>query len=177
MEMVWMVVKIGLDSGCLNAWHRDENLNFLDDLKENGKIEIFVPSSISREQAETQPPKWREFYLDRIDQFEESYEIGFLGSAYLGHFRLAGDDALPRLQTIAQICFQKPLESLDSSESIDAMALEASVASGLDFFLTKDKGHFIDYGRKEKLLALGIKVRESNEEFIEEIQKLLANTA
>jgi hypothetical protein len=42
----------------------------------------------------------------------------------------------------------------------------------LDFFITKYKAHFIDDGRREELLALGIKVREPNEEFIEEIKKI-----
>lgn len=169
-----MVVRLSLDSSCLNTKKKHPILNILDELEKDGKIEIFVSTSIWREQVETQQnPEWQRKYLKRIAKMKSIYEIGFLGTMYLGHARLAGDDAFQRLIKLAQICFpNKTWETINSNEFNDVMALEAHAFFKLDFFVTLNINDFIANGKRERLSEQQIEVREPNDDFIKELEKL-----
>ena len=160
------MIKIALDSSCLNVKKTHPVLNELNTLEEERKIQFFTSTVNSREQADTnEQVEYREKYLKRIRETNQKPEVGLYGFSFFGT-AVYGDASVTK--GMENIFGQ--FEKLSDNNLYDAWLLITAIAHGCDYFLTKNTKHFVDQGRQTKIELLGIKVRLPNEQFLEELR-------
>lgn len=170
------MIKIALDSSCLNAYGKLPLINKLQQLEKDQKVEFYVPSSVWVEQITTQSPKHLPNYLKRIKESIEILELATVGRARIGKARIGITERVSIINQINSICFPSlEWSDLSYSQITDVLSIEACIAFNIDYFLTLDKKHMIDRGRKKALEELGIKVRYGRDaSFLKEISVRLA---
>jgi len=171
-----MVVRISLDSSCLNIWHQHRILNKLRKLEEQRKIEVFSSGTVWREQIrpEIKDP-YRERYQKRLEETKPISETTIFPFSFKGGVRFVTEESQRKIGQIAKICFpNKSWSELTENEKNDVRALEAHAYAGLDYFLTLNENDFIINGKKERLEEMGILVREPNDAFIKDLEMLFS---
>jgi len=169
-----MVVRISLDSGCLNVKHKHPILNKLRKLEEQERIEIFSSGTVWREQTRPEiPNNYRTRYQKRLEETKPVSETTVFPFSFKSGARFVNEESEQKIEQITKICFpNKSWNELTENEKNDVRALEAHAFAGLDYFLTLDKKDFVINGKKEELEEKGIFVREPNDAFIEELKML-----
>lgn len=164
-----MVIRISLDSNCLNIEHNDPILNKLEKLEDQGKIEFYASGSVRREQKEKLIPKnLIKLYNERLAKTK------YISETTIFPFRLddygtrfVTEESQKKIRQIWKILFpNKEWSELIPKDLNDIRILEAHAHAGLDYFLTYDK-HFIR--KKPKLETIGIFIQKPNEAFIKKI--------
>ncbi len=165
------MIKIALDTGCLNANKRHIVLNRLDELEKQGKIKL-VTSTVNEREAEKNPDQsFRDKYLHIINskdtKFGEAgrfdcsaFDIGVFGSEEIS-------DGLEKVLKRGSISDIKP------NDWFDFWLLETAITNDCDYFLTTNSRHFIDNGKREMIEELGILVRIPDDNFLKELERLI----
>jgi hypothetical protein len=170
------VIRISLDSACLNVKHKDHILNEIEALEKQGKVELYSSLTVQREQ--TRPKIKSEFRIRYEKRMEETKRLSettifpfSLERDDLSASRFVTPESKQRIEQIMKICFpNQSWNKLRDEDKTDVRILEAHAYAGLDYFLTKNTRHFIKYGRQNKLEEMGIFVREPDEAFKEELK-------
>ncbi len=159
------MIKIGLDTSCLNVKGKNNTLNQLEALEAQGKI-ILVTSTVNeKEQINTNTDEyWKDKYLKKINRKQKIFEVGRYGVSCYDQAVYADDQKCPQLEKIFS----------DKKDFYDLWLLQTACMGECDFFLTLNLKDFIDNGKKEELEKLGIKVRIPDDDFLKEINEKLA---
>ncbi|MBA7492641.1 hypothetical protein ES702_03191 [subsurface metagenome] len=166
------MIKIALDTSCLNANKRHFVLNQLEALHASGKIQLITSTVNEKEQDATNLREdWRKKYLKEINSKVKILETGKLGISSFGECVFASEEINTKLRKIL------PQRNLDGKVWYDFWLLETAVTVKCDFFLTMDTNHFIENGIGKKLeIELGIRTREPNQEFLNELNEKILNS-
>ncbi|MBI3032471.1 hypothetical protein HYY69_03280 [Candidatus Woesearchaeota archaeon] len=158
------MIKIALDTGCLNVKKKDLILNKLDELEGLGKIKLITSTVNEKEQILTnQIETFRNTYLKIINNKEKILEGGRFDISTFDNCVFSDEKIIAELAKI----FGKP--KIDSNDFFDLWLLETAIIHKCDYFLTKNSNDFIVNGKKEAIEQLGIKVREPNQDFLNEL--------
>lgn len=160
------MIKIALDSSCLNARKEHNILNKLENLEKSGKIKLVTSTVNEKEQCEKNPStEWRERYLKIINNKHKVLETGRFDISTYDNCVYGSDEANRILKEI----FPNP----SNNDFFDLWLLETALVHKCDYFLTLNAKDFIEGSRKEKIEGLGIKVREPNEDFLQKLSSLI----
>lgn len=164
------MVKVALDTGCLNARGKHPELNKLDELEKEGKITLSTSSTSRREQIETQKdPVWLDKYEKRIDELQEDNEPAMVGVSRVGMSQVASNSVPQLVEDLKKICF--PGKKLSKNDINDIEHLASAIENSADVFVTMNKKDMIDNGKREEIEKYGIKVRQPNQALIDELSK------
>lgn len=161
------MIKIALDSSCLNAKKGNDILNKLEELYSQGKILLITSTVNEREQNVTNKvEKWKSEYLKIINMREKLLEVGkWKISNWHGFVWGEGESIIKELVEIFPHA-----DDFEHGDFYDMWFLETAITHKCDYFLTLNENHFIKNGKQEKILALGIKVRKPNNDFLLELK-------
>ncbi len=163
------MILVALDTSCLNAKQTNLVLNALDELEKAGTVKTVTSTVNSREQVATNlREEYREKYLKRIAEKGPKPEVGYWGESSWGGC-VYGDKTVA--DDLVEIFGGQA--ALSRSNFFDIWLLQTAIAHRCQYFLTTNKRDFIEGGRKERIEALGIKVREPNDNFLVELQGFL----
>lgn len=172
-----MPLKISLDSNSLNTYQDNLCLNHLDNLADKGLVELYGSAAVIREQADAKRSgPYRSDDLKRIRNLKPLSEVAeFPFSLVQGGSRFWTDEIAKRLDDIAKICYSgNSYIQLSRKLRDDVRILESCIVGVMDFFVTTDKKHFINYGRKHLFYKrYRIKIREPNSYLCKEINSIL----
>lgn len=165
------IVKIALDTSCLNVKRKNLILNLVEQMEQEGKVVLVTSTVNEKEQlASNQDLRWQKEYLEKINRENKSFEVGRYGlsgygSAVYGDAR--NKDILDK--ALGEYSGQK------QSDQFDRWLIETAIVAGVDYFLTMNSNDFIVKDMQAKLEVSGIKIREPNENFLRELQNLILN--
>lgn len=158
-----VMIRIAVDTCCLNARKHHRILNKLDRLYADGKVELLV-SRVNQRDVSAASATTRDMYLGRIKRLKFMYETAYWGMSVWGG-SVVGNMRVH--QSLIDIFTDGGQHKMN--DFWDFWLLETAIANRCDYFLTLNKKHFIDGGRQERIEALGIKVREPDSQFLTEI--------
>lgn len=160
------MIKIGLDTSCLNAKGKHDILNKLEEIEKRGKITLITSTVNEKEQIDTNKNEyWQNKYLEKINQKQKIDEVGRYEISGYGQAVYADDEKCPKLEKLFP----------DKKDFYDLWLLQTCVIGKCDFFLTLNSQDFINNNKKEELEKIGIKIRIPDNDFIIEINKNLTN--
>ena len=143
-----MLITIGLDSTTLNVDKSNFCLNNIEYFNQSSFLDVFISASIYREQGNSQEP-FRSRDLARIKLAEPvSEQAEFPFSLVQGGSRFMTPGIQARLDRISEICYSgHKYSSLSKKQRDDVRLFESYVEKGIQYFITKNKRHFIDNNR------------------------------
>ncbi len=157
---------IALDTSCLNAKKTNVYLNELDALEALCVVTLTTSTVNEKEQSTISSDYWRAKYLTRINEKKKRLEVGRFDRSSFGGCVFGGEGAQEKL---AGILGTNPESENDFYDFYDLWLLETALAGDCHYFLTLNSKDFVDGGKKEKLEALGIKIRQPDACFLGEI--------
>ncbi|MFW9995039.1 MAG: hypothetical protein ACFFD4_23580 [Candidatus Odinarchaeota archaeon] len=159
------MLKIALDTGCLNVKGKHPILNELEQLEKDGHLEITTSSVLEREQMEKNVmQEWRDRYLSKINKHSKEYEVMIIGRSEIGKAVLGSE----RVRDIIESTIQS-----DPKNDYDKWILHTAIVNQNDYFLTLNPNDFINNGKQERLETLGILIREPDNAFLDELKQKL----
>jgi hypothetical protein len=160
------MIKIAIDTSCLNVKKKCKYLNILDKLYSKNKIEIISSTVLEKEQNDNPNSNWRNQYQKRINDLNKKHEVGRWGTSSWGQCLWGNENLSKQLIDI--------INPKTKNDIFDLWILETAIANKCDYFCTLNKKDFIYNGKKELIEKLGIKVRIPDNEFIQEIEQMLS---
>lgn len=161
------MIKIGLDTSCLNVKGKHDILNQLETLEKEGKITLITSTVNEKEQINTNTSDyWKNKYLNKINQKEKISEVGRYGMSCYEQAVYADDKKCSQLEKIFS----------DKKDFYDLWLLQTACMGECDFFLTLNSRDFIDNGKKETIEKIGIKIRIPDDNFFKEIKENLTTS-
>jgi len=170
-------MKITIDTNLINSRNNIPQMNAIEELAKSGLLEIVVTERF------TQETNFSKDAVDKSNTYPNVSEPFTVGLSRIGQCYISSDNAnkLPTFEEIARILF--PLSdpmSLTENQSNDVMHLVAHCFSDSDYFVTNDRGDFIDGVRtnenrgkplenlkRQQLSRIGISIKTPDEILIE----------
>jgi predicted nucleic acid-binding protein len=140
------MIKITIDSNLINLRNSIKEMNKIEELNEQGKIQIVGAQRLYDEMKEYNKDAFSK--AEKYENISEPFTIGYsaIGSAYI-----AGEYNIPSFQTFASILFpNQDIDLLSRNQTNDIMHLIAHAHSDSDFFITNNTVDFIDAKRTNK---------------------------
>ena len=161
------MVKIGLDTSCLNVKGKHNILNKLENLGKKSKI-LLITSTVNEKGQEISNKNdfYKSKYLEKINQKEKIFEVGRYGISRFGKAVFGDDNKCNELDKLFP----------DKKDFYDLWLLQTACTGKCDYFLTLNSRDFIDNVKKEKIENLAIKIRLPNEEFLDELNEIISKS-
>jgi len=151
------MIRLTIDTNAINARQRVEELNRLERLASEGKVEIRTTHVLLEELEadETQAASTRRAKAARLPRDSPGFMVGH--STVGGPDVIGGRDVDPLVANVLVILGAgRPFESLDANSQRDIRHLATHHAYGRDLFVTSDKGLL---RHAQALQSCGIRVR------------------
>ncbi len=150
-EAGWLTFQMGIrritiDTNCINTKRGISELNWLEKLASEGKIEIQKSTQFS---VEAQGNLKREA---KASQIPDHPPVFVLGASFLGGAVLAGPD----LRTEIRMILFPGVAQLSINQVRDVEHLAEHVRTGGHLFVTLDESDFIAGNKKQRLQRLGV---------------------
>jgi len=164
------MLKIALDTSCLNIKQGNSVLNQLEELHQRGEIELVTSSVLEREQKNNLNSDCREKYLEKIEFLSKKLEVAVVDQSRVGQCVTCDSMLNERLK---EIILEK--QTSKSNDFYDYWILLTSVIHGCNYFMTTNTTDFIKNDKQERIEELGIKVRTPYDDSI--IDEILSDVA
>ena len=158
------IIKIALDTSCLNVKKNHVILNELEQLDKKNFVLLTTSTVLVREQHESNPNEiWRKKYLFKIDRLSKELEVGKYGISKYGQAVYGSKKVSNILSTIL---------SDDPRLDNDKWILHTAIVNKNHYFLTLNTKDFITDGKQEKIeKELQIKIRTPDPDFLQELKQ------
>ena len=135
--------KITIDSNLINVRGAIQEMNEIEELHQEGKIDIVGAQRLYDEMKD-----YNSDAFDKAKGYENISEPFTIGYSAIGSAYIAGEDDIPSFHAFASILFpDQDIKSLNENQTNDIMHIIAHAHSDADIFLTNNSKDFIDAKR------------------------------
>ena len=146
---VWRngIKRITVDTGCINAKQKISDLNKLEEWEKQSKLEIQRATPFLKEF------KGPDFHIKKAENIDEHPPLAKLGAVTLGGRSVLGGPDLSK--EMRETMFPK-VKKLTVNQENDLQHIHEHVETGGNLFVTKNPKDFINNGKQEAVLKLGV---------------------
>jgi hypothetical protein len=140
------MLKIALDTSCLNIKQRNSVLNQLEELYKSGSIELVTSSVLERDQKNNLHSDFKKQYLKKIESLSKKLEVAVVGKSCVG--QCVTCDSILSENLMAIILGN---QTQKESDYRDYWILLTALTHGCHYFITANTKDFIKMVNKKGL--------------------------